>query len=126
MPGLVYDAGALIAAERAEPRLAALHQLAARERHRPIVPVVALAQAWRGGPQPRLSLLLKGCLILPDDEPTGRAAGALCAVAGTVDVVAAIVVITAVTRSAAVVTSDPDDLSRLVQVLGVTLRLHAL
>lgn len=38
------------------------------------IPAVVLAQAWRGGPQARLSRVLKSCDIVPDDESVGRAA----------------------------------------------------
>jgi hypothetical protein len=37
-------------------------------RIRPIVPVVVLAQTWRGGPQHQISRVLQGCDILPDDQ----------------------------------------------------------
>jgi hypothetical protein len=92
---------------------------------RPLVPVVVLAQAWRGGPQHRMSKLLKGCQVWPDDERTGRAAGIACAAAGTSDVVDAIVVVTATQRGAMVVTSDAGDLTRLADSLGVKLRVFA-
>ena len=73
MAALVYDAGALLAAERRNPDFLALHDEATGARIRPIVPVVVLAQAWRGGPQHQVSRVLKGCDILPDDAATGRA-----------------------------------------------------
>jgi hypothetical protein len=88
------------------------------------VPVVVLAQAWHGGPQPNLSRLLKGCQVVPDDERIGRAAGAACAAAGTSDVVDAIVVVTAAVRAAMIVTSDSRDLVRLGAAIGVQLRLY--
>ena len=52
MPTIVYDTGALLAAERHNPDFLALHDELTRARIRPLVPVVALAQAWRGGPAP--------------------------------------------------------------------------
>lgn len=124
MPALIYDAGALLAAERRNPDFLALHDEATAARIRPLVPVVVLAQAWRGGPQHQISRVLKGCDILPDDERTGRAAGVACAASGTSDVVDAIVVATAVRHQAAVVTSDPGDLTRIASAIGVTLRLY--
>ena len=126
MGAIVYDTGALIAAERQDPGLLALHSLVTSQGDQPLVPVVVLAQAWRGGSQPRLSLLLKGCLVLPDHEVIGKAAGALCAAARTTDVVDAVVVVTAVARTASVVTSDPGDLRHLADVMGVKLRLHVI
>ena len=74
MPTIVYDTGALLAAERRNPDFLALHDELTAARIRPIVPVVVLAQAWRGGPQHQTSRVLKGCDILPDDQHIGRAA----------------------------------------------------
>jgi predicted nucleic acid-binding protein len=123
MTALVYDTGALLAAERRNPDFLALHDEVTGARIRPIVPVVVLAQAWRGGPQHQISRVLKGCDILPDDAATGRAAGVACAASGTADVVDAIVIATAVRYQAAVVTSDPGDLTRLANAIGVKIRL---
>jgi predicted nucleic acid-binding protein len=124
MQHIVYDAGALLAAERRNPDFLALHDEVTAARVRPLVPVVVLAQVWRGGPQHQISRVLKGCDILPDDERTGRAAGVACAASGTADVVDAIVVATAVRHHAPVVTSDPGDLTRIASAIGVTLRLY--
>lgn len=124
MPALVYDTGALLAAERRDPDFLALHDEATAALIRPTVPVVVLAQAWRGGPQHQISRVLEGCDILPDDAATGRAAGVVCAASGTADVVDAIVIATAVRHQAAVVTSDPRDLTRLADAIGVKIRLY--
>jgi predicted nucleic acid-binding protein len=91
---------------------------------RPIVPVVVLAQAWRGGPQHQISRVLKGCDILPDDQAAGRAAGVACAASGTADVVDAIVIATAVRHQAPIVTSDPGDLTHIADSIGVKIRLY--
>lgn len=115
---LVYDTGALVAAERRVRRLWEIHAAAVRGGVRPVVPVVVLAQAWRGGPQANLSRLLRGCRILPDTEHLGRAAGAACARSGTSDVVDAMVVGVALSIGAAVLTSDPDDLRALGVAFG--------
>ncbi|MCC3771561.1 PIN domain-containing protein [Streptomyces sp. UNOC14_S4] len=123
MRTIVYDTGALLAAERRDPDFLALHDELTAAHIRPIVPVVVLAQAWRGGPQHQISRVLKGCDVLPDDQRTGRAAGVACGASGTSDVVDAIVVSTAVQYQAAVVTSDPDDLAHIADSLGVKLRL---
>jgi predicted nucleic acid-binding protein len=87
---------------------------------RPIVPVVVLAQAWRGRPQRQISRVLKD--ILPDDQRTGRAAGLACAASGTADVVDAIVIATAVQHQAPVVTSDSGDLALIADSIGVKIR----
>lgn len=125
MPTVVYDTGALVAAERRDPDFLALHDELTAARIRPVVPVVVLAQAWRGGPQHQISRVLKGCDIVPDDARTGRAAGVACGAAGTADVVDAIVVTTAVRFQAPVVTSDSGDITRIADALGLKIRLYA-
>ena len=123
MATIVYGTGALLAAERRNPDFLALHDELTATRIRPIVPVVVLAQAWRGGPQHQISRVLKACDIVPDDERIGRAAGMACAACGTADVVDAIVVATAVRYQAPVVTSDPGDLTHIADAIGVKIRL---
>jgi predicted nucleic acid-binding protein len=122
--GIVYDTGALLAAERRHRGLWALHEQSLAGGVRPIVPVVVLAQAWRGTPHANLSRLLRGCQVTPDTEDLGKAAGALCGRAGTSDVVDGLVVITALRRDALVVTSDPDDLQHLASSLHGKLALY--
>lgn len=119
---IVYDTGALLAAERRNPDFLALHDELTAARIRPIVPVVVLAQAWRGGPQHQVSRVLKACDIVADDERTGRAAGVACAASGSTDVVDTIVVATAVRHQAPVVTSERAGLSRIADAIGVKLR----
>ena len=120
----MYDTGALVAAERRNARMWALHQRALSRGVRPFVPVVVLAQAWRGGPQHNLSQLLRGCQVIPDNESLGRLAGAMCGLARTSDVVDAMVVATAIEFDALVVTSDPDDLNQLSASVNEKVALH--
>jgi predicted nucleic acid-binding protein len=120
---IVYDTGALLAAERHGPDFLALHDELTAAPIRPIVPVAVMAQAWRGGPQHQISRVLKACDIAPDDERTGRAAGMACAASGTADVVDAIVVATAVRHLAPVVTSD---LTHIADAIGMKIRLYPL
>ncbi|MGH3992064.1 MAG: PIN domain-containing protein [Pseudonocardiaceae bacterium] len=121
---LVYDTGALLAAERGDRTMWALHRRCLDRAGLVVVPAVVLGQAWRGGPQPQLSRLLPGCVIEPFDENAGRAIGRLLRDAGTCDVVDAHVVLTALRYRAAVLTSDPDDLQRLAAATKVQLRLY--
>lgn len=118
MGGVTYDAGALLAAERADRRLWALHRRSLERGQRPTVPAAVLAQAWRGGPQADLSRLLSGCRIDSMDETAGRRAGEACGKARTSDVVDAAVVVGALGRNDLVVTSDRDDLVRIARALG--------
>jgi hypothetical protein len=124
VPGIIYDTGALLAAERGDVAMATLHLQVTRHGVRPVVPAVVLAQAWHGGPQPRMSRLLEGCHILPIDEHLARAAGRACAMAAVEDVVDALVVIIAVTLRATVITSDPDDMHCLADALAASVTIH--
>ena len=124
MVGITYDTGALIAAERGERRVWALHRRALERGVVPSVPAGVLAQGWRGGPQPQMSRFLAGCRFEDLDEPRARSAGAACSLAGTSDIVDAAVVVGAAARDDLVVTSDASDLSRLRHALGVELQVH--
>lgn len=126
MAGLLYDAGMLVALDRGAKHAWGLHEQSNADLRLavPVVPVMVLAQVWRGGPQHRLSRALKGCRLFDATEKLARAAGALCGRAATVDVVDASVVVLAAELGAVVVTSDLDDLSHLVDALGVHVALH--
>jgi hypothetical protein len=116
--GLTYDSGALLAGERANRRLWALHARALQRRIVPSVRTVVLAQAWRGGPQPDLARLLAGCRFEPLQESDARASGTTLARSGTDDIIDAAVVVGALERQDAVVTSDRADLEHLARSLG--------
>jgi predicted nucleic acid-binding protein len=118
MAGLTYDTGALLAAEANDRRVWAIHRRALERSHLPTVASTALAQAWRGGPQPLLSRLLEAVTIDPLDESAARLTGALLARAGRADVVDASVVVGALRRGDAVLTSDRDDLTALADAAG--------
>lgn len=109
---VVYDAGALLAAERGDDRMRALHRRFLLHGISPEVPSPVLAQVWRGGAgrQACLSRVLKGCAVLPTDGEVAKRAGVLLGLSDTADAVDAIVVATAVKLAAVVVTSDPKDL----------------
>ena len=126
MPGVTYDTGALLAAERSDRQLWAIHRRALERGVSPVVPAGVLGQAWRGGPQAQLSRLLAGCTIEDLTEVRGRAAGAACGRAATDDVIDACVVVGAVARGDLVVTSDPDDLTKIAAELRRRLDLHRL
>lgn len=116
MSGVTLDAGALIAIERGDRRLQALLDEAAAAGADIAVPAGVIAQVWRGrGGQARLARLLRLRFVskVALDESEARAAGALCGLAGTADVVDASVVICARRRGHAVVTGDESDLLAL-------------
>lgn len=119
--GYTYDAGMLLAIERGQRFASTVHRQALQLGLTITIPAPVLAQAWRGGPQPALSRALKGCAVVPLDEAGARSAGALCAMAGSSDVVDASVVVGALERGDLVLTSDPDDLARLAEPIDPTL-----
>ena len=117
--GATYDTGALIAGERADRRMWALHRRLLERGDVPIVPSGVLAQGWRGGSQAQMSRLLAGCRVEDLNEVRARSAGAACGMAGTTDVVDASVVVGAAARGDLIVTSDAGDLERLRDALNV-------
>jgi hypothetical protein len=111
--GATYDSGALIAAERDDRRMWALHRRTLERGVAPTVPAGVLGQAWRGGPQPQLSRLLAGCLVEELSGPRARQAGTLMGAAGRSDVVDASVVVGALERRDVVFSGDRGDLEAL-------------
>lgn len=115
--GLTLDTGALLALDR--PGKAVVMQARLDETLRRggtlCIPVGVIAQAWRGSRQVRLARLLKSrdidiAIMTPN---AARSVGLLCARTGHNDVIDVHVAMCARERRHAVVTSDPDDLSRI-------------
>lgn len=122
MAGLTYDTGALIAAESRGREIWQLHDAALRHGYAPTVPAAVLAEAWRGGPQPALSRLLKGCVIEDLNEALARAVGVRVKTSGLTDTVDVTVAEGAIRRGDAVVTSN---LAHIQQAAGpANLRIH--
>lgn len=116
MSGVTLDAGALIAFERNERAVVAIIARAYEQKIRLATPAGVVGQVWRDGRrQARLARLLGSQLVEIEalDDRRARAAGQLCGVAGTSDIVDASVVLCARARGHAVATSDLDDLRRL-------------
>lgn len=114
--GLTLDTGALVGFDRGKRRVVRLIART-RERNEPlVVPAGVVGQVWRDGRrQANLARLLgsSSCAVVALDDLGARAAGQLCGVAGTAEVIDASVVLCARSRHQRVVTSDPDDLRRL-------------
>ncbi len=107
MVGVTYDTGALVAAERNDRRMWALHAGFLAEEVIPIVPAPVLAEAWRGGGrQASLSRLLAMCEIEDMSEQLARRVGVLTGKAAHDDIVDVTVVEGAARRRDAVVTSN--------------------
>jgi hypothetical protein len=116
MPGLTLDAGALIAFERRERGVLHLLELVLDRAEPIVVPAGVIGQVWRDGRrQVRLARFLANEEVEIEllDDLRARAAGQLCGVTGTTDVIDASVVLCARARGHRIVTSDPDDLARL-------------
>jgi hypothetical protein len=122
---VTYDTGALIAAERDSRSVWRLHRRMIERGINPTLPTVVLGQAWRGGPQARLSRLVNGCRIEPLTESQARSAGAALAASGSSDLIDAVVVITALERNDMIVTGDPDDLWRIAAAIGRSVEVYA-
>jgi hypothetical protein len=123
--GLTYDTGALIAAERDDRLVWALHLAALRRGVTPVLPAGVLAEAWRGGPQHHLSRLLKGCVVEELTEAQARRIGVLAAESGVSDTVDLAVVDGAVRRNDAVVTSNRTHIEQGAEAAGRRLTIHA-
>lgn len=123
--GLTLDSGALIAAEKGTARWRAIWKEEAERGALVTVPAAVLAQGWRGN-SPRIALLLQACEIEVLDERAAKKVGALLAKSRTSNVVDAAVVLGAADRGDRIVTSDPEDIERLIAATGIKLSLLAL
>ena len=116
MSGVTFDAGALIAFEKNDRRVVAVVARALERGLLIAVPAGVVGQVWRDGRrQVRLVRLLRSEVVVvePLDDERARAAGQLCGVRGTSDVIDASVVLCARSHQHAVMTSDAGDLHRL-------------
>lgn len=113
---LILDAGGILALSRGDGDARAALERARREGYVVVVPTPVLAQVHRGGrDRARIDRIINTVdALLPTSEDVARRAGELQAVAGTSDPVDAIVVAEALAAvPALILTSDPDDLRRL-------------
>lgn len=116
MAGLTLDAGALIAFDKNDRGLVALISRALHHRYSLAVPAGVVGQVWRDGrKQARLARFLGSNEVTVHalDDRAARAAGQLCGVRGTADVIDASVVLCARHHEHRIATSDPDDLRAL-------------
>lgn len=125
MDGVTYDTGALVAGERNDRKMWALHAGFLAEEVAPVVPTPVLAEAWRGGArQASLSRLLAMCNVEPMTEEQARQVGVLAGKAAHNDVVDVTVVEGAIRRRDAVVTSNEDHIRRVADGARVRLRIE--
>jgi predicted nucleic acid-binding protein len=116
---LVYDTGALIASQRNDRRMWAIHERALQRGIQPVVPSGCLVESWAGRLQVNLSRLLDGCEVESLATHSAKRAGEMRNGLGRdVSAVDASVAESALRRRAAVVTSDRDDIELLSQSAG--------
>jgi hypothetical protein len=121
---LVFDAGALIALDRGDRAVGALLAIAAQDGVDAITSSACIAQVWRDpARQARLTRALAGFLEWPLEEACARRCGLLLARTGTSDIADASVSLLA-RDGDTVLTSDPQDIGRLLDATGVTARVH--
>lgn len=113
MSGVVYDAGALVAADRNSRLFWADHRVRLEAGLLPLVPAPVVAQVSRSSRQAQLRRLLRGCEVVPLTEQAAHAAGRLLGRTKGSDVVDAVVADLAATRDADVVTTDRRDIQAL-------------
>ena len=127
MAGVTYDTGALIAGERNDRRMWALHMAFVAEEVIPVVPAPVLAEAWRGGPrQASLARMMAGCEVEPMSADQARRVGELAGRANHDDVVDTAVVEGAVRRDDdVIVTSNESHLRRIAEAARQLIRIEA-
>jgi hypothetical protein len=116
---LVLDAGALIAIDRNDRRVAGLIALGRRAGAELVTVAPVVGQAWRDGArQARLARALPMIDVLNVDRASAQAAGEVLRVSGGSDVVDALVAL-ATRPGDQVLTSDPGDLGTLLDARSV-------
>lgn len=122
---LVLDAGALIGIDRRDERVRAFLEASWRMDTAVVTSAAVVAQVWRGGPrQALLARTLMGVEAIALTEPVARQLGELLARCGSADVVDAHVAMLCRTGDT-VLTSDPDDLQRLLVHHSAEVRIVA-
>lgn len=114
---VVYDAGALIAADRSHRRAWADHRVRLELGVAPVTTAPAVAQASRSGRQVQLRRFLRGCEVVGFGEQDAHEMGALAGASGSSHVVDVHVVAVAHRRGLGVLTSDPEDLLQIAAAL---------
>jgi predicted nucleic acid-binding protein len=118
MRAVVYAAAVLVAADRNERQAWAEHKARLELGVIPLVPAPVVAQVSRSPQQAQLRRFLTGCVVVPLGESEAHEAGRLLGMTRTADVVDAVVVTIALRQKAMILTSDPDDMERLVRASG--------
>jgi len=117
---LVLGAGALIALDRGDRRVAGLIALGRRAAADLVTVAPVVGQTWRDGARhARLSRALPMVDVLAVDLASAQAAGEVLRESGGSDVVDALVALAA-RPGDQILTSDPEDIAQLLTARGVT------
>jgi predicted nucleic acid-binding protein len=114
---VVYDAGALIAAERSDRAVWADHRVRLEMGLVPVTTAPVVAQVSRSGRQAQLRRFLCGCEVVRFDGDEAHDVGVLAGRSGVTDVVDVHVVVIAHRLRFGVVTSDEGDLKPIADLL---------
>jgi DNA-binding transcriptional MocR family regulator len=124
MAVLIFDTGGLIALDRGDHLVAEMLDSAIKGEMEVLTSSACVAQAWRDpARQARLARALRGFLERPLDEDQARSCGRLLARAGTQDIVDAAVAVLAQDGDT-ILTSDPQDIERLLAAAGTSARVR--
>ena len=126
MAGVTYDTGALMAGDRNDRRMWALHVGFIAEEVVPTVPAPVVAEAWRGGSrQASLARMLAGCDIEEMTADQARRVGELAGRADHQDVVDVAVVEGAARREDdAILTSNESHIRKIIKATGQRIRVE--
>jgi hypothetical protein len=124
--GATYDSGALIAGDRNDRRMWALHVGFIAEEVVPTVPAPVVAEAWRGGSrQASLARMLAGCDIEEMTADQARRVGELAGRSDHEDVVDVAVVEGAARREDDVIlTSNESHIRKIIKATGKRIRIE--
>lgn len=110
--GITFDTGALIALERRRQRISRVYTTALLDGLIVTVPIVVLAEWWRGASAVR-DIIFRGVRIEPADATLAKATGETLAAIRGATLTDAWVMVSAARRGDVVYTSDHDDLARI-------------
>jgi hypothetical protein len=124
--GVTYDTGALVAAERNDRRMWALHAGFLAEEVEPVVPAPVLAEAWRGGArQASLARLLALCAVEEMTEEQAKRVGVLAGKAQHDDIVDVTVVEGAARRGDGIVASNRTHIRKIADAAKARIRIDS-
>lgn len=123
--GVTYDTAVLIAGDRSDRAMWALHAGFLAEEVSPTVPAPVVADAWRGGSrQANLTRLLALCTVEHMDADQAKRVGVLAGKSAHDDIVDVTVVEGALRRRDGVVTSNPTHIRMIADAVRARLLIE--